>query len=103
MVKSEAFTLSADGIYVQFPALGTVEAAYMPRGRDTWTQKADMPTPRSFFTATVAAGKIYAIGGIAQNVGPVLPTVEEYDPATDTWIAKARYAKRPFRNGSHEH
>ena len=48
-----------------------------------------MPTPRSFFAAAVVSDKIYAIGGVAQNVGPVLGAVEEYDPATDTWTRKA--------------
>ena len=32
-------------------------------------------------------GKIYAIGGGLQGVG--FSTVEEYDPATDTWTKKA--------------
>ncbi len=57
---------------------------------DTWTQKSDMPTPRSTRTC-VLAGKIYAIGGSA--IGLLvrerepwrLKTVEVYDPATDTW------------------
>ncbi|RKU23665.1 hypothetical protein C6499_18050, partial [Candidatus Poribacteria bacterium] len=55
---------------------------------DTWTQKADMPTPRKTRTCVVD-GKIYAIGGLA--VGPTvekrgtLDTVEVYDPATDIW------------------
>ena len=60
---------------------------------DTWTQKADMPTPRSTRTCVVN-GKIYAIGGTAfNNVRQKKPwrldTVEVYDPTTDTW-AKAK-------------
>ena len=52
---------------------------------DTWTQKADMPTPRSASTSVVN-GKIYAIGGTALNQKQWrLDTVEVYDPATDTW------------------
>jgi hypothetical protein len=33
-------------------------------------------------------GKIYAIGGCT-GMANVFPTVEEYDPATDTWTKKA--------------
>ncbi len=50
-----------------------------------WTTKADMPTPRSWFSTSVVDGKIYAIGG--WNGGNT-PTLEEYDPATDTWTKK---------------
>ena len=61
----------------------TVEM-YDPK-TDTWTQKADMPTPRSASTSVVN-GKIYAIGGTALNQKQWrLDTVEVYDPATDTW------------------
>ncbi len=63
---------------------------------DTWTQKADMPTPRTSLSTSVVDGKIYAIGGISEaSYGYRVPTgivytiVEEYDPATDTWIQKA--------------
>ena len=63
---------------------------------DTWTQKADMPTPRTSLSTSVVDGKIYAIGGISDAsygyrvpTGIVYPTVEEYDPATDTWTQKA--------------
>jgi len=49
-----------------------------------------MPTARSSAAASVVDGKIYVIGGIPSNLsGPSLLTVEEYDPATDTWTRKA--------------
>ena len=52
---------------------------------DTWTQKADMPTPRKTMTCVVD-GKIYAVGGwLNTNEQPQLETVVVYDPATDTW------------------
>ena len=76
--------------------LSTVEM-YDPK-TDTWTQKADMPTSRST-SISVVDGKIYAIGGAKRHkrrIGPgvvrdiiELPTVEMYDPATDTWTQKA--------------
>ena len=62
---------------------------------NTWTRKADMPTARGNMdgSSAVVDGKIYVIGG-DQNI-PVIPstygspTVEEYDPSTDTWTRKA--------------
>lgn len=53
---------------------------------NTWTQKANMPTPRYILCACAVNGKIYAIGGRADVA---LKTVEEYDPATNTWTTKA--------------
>ncbi len=50
-----------------------------------WMPRAPMPTGRFNLTAATApSGKIYAIGG---NGGAA--TVEEYDPATDTWTTCA--------------
>ena len=66
---------------------------------DTWEPRADMPTARSAAATSVVDGKIYAIGG--EQVEKVkaykgwinkvkdLPTVEMYDPLTDTWTQKA--------------
>jgi len=55
-----------------------------------WTQKADMPTPRWTQTSAVVNGKIYVIGGASSESDfDVLPTVEEYDPVTNTWTRKA--------------
>lgn len=60
---------------------------------DTWTKKADMPTPRAGLSTSMVNGKIYVIGGTHQRNGvndfTGLSTVEEYDPATDTWTKKA--------------
>jgi N-acetylneuraminic acid mutarotase len=72
------------------PNITTVEE-YDPQ-TDTWTRKADMPTKRDGLSAIALNGKIYAIGGLLEDwdtTGPVLPTVEEYNPATDTWTKKA--------------
>ncbi|NPV80796.1 MAG: hypothetical protein HPY52_11050 [Firmicutes bacterium] len=59
---------------------------------DTWTQKANMLTARrSLGAASPGNGKIYAVGGSTGSV--LMPTPsnanEEYDPATNTWTAKA--------------
>ncbi|MFC1792317.1 kelch repeat-containing protein [Planctomycetota bacterium] len=62
---------------------------------DTWTRKADMPTARGWMSpsSAVVNGKIYVIGGDVAIVDGLfflpIPTVEEYDPAKDTWTRKA--------------
>jgi len=67
---------------------------------DTWTGLAPMPTRRGAAAAAAVNGKIYVIGGAAQLEGDKSPslhpsrpnrslgTVEEYDPATNTWRAR---------------
>ncbi len=72
------------GYVYEIKVLPTVEM-YDPL-TDTWAQKADMPTPRSYLSTSVVDGKIYAIGGVPRTRElPRLETVEVYDPATDTW------------------
>ena len=53
---------------------------------DTWTWRADMPTERGFLSTCAVNGKIYAVGGARTGVDNLTSVVEEYDPATDTWI-----------------
>ena len=67
---------------------------------DEWKELAPMPTRRGAAAAGVAGGKIYVTGGanslpgVTENgIHParphnVLATVEEYDPATNTWRAR---------------
>jgi N-acetylneuraminic acid mutarotase len=67
---------------------------------DEWKELAPMPTRRGAAAAGVAGGKIYVAGGanslpgVTENgIHParphnVLATVEEYDPATNTWRAR---------------
>ncbi len=64
--------------------------AYDP-GTDTWSTKTPMSTPRCWAgVATAMNGKIYAVGGAEGSGGnSALSTVEEYDPATDTWVDRA--------------
>ena len=64
---------------------------------DEWKELAPMPTKRGAASAGVANGKIYVTGGanslpgVTENgIHParphnVVPTVEEYDPATNSW------------------
>ena len=88
-------------------SLSTVEM-YDPK-TDTWERKADMLTARTGVSVSVVDGKIYAIGGTELKRFEIdvfdkvkeewrkarvwdakeLPTVEMYDPVTDTWIQRA--------------
>jgi N-acetylneuraminic acid mutarotase len=68
---------------------------------DAWKGLAPMPTKRGSPVAAVVGGKIYVIGGASMHPGssepavhPARPhrslgTVEEYDPATNTWRARS--------------
>jgi hypothetical protein len=53
---------------------------------NSWTSKAPMQQARAGLGVAVVNGKIYAIGGSAEN--GVVGTNEEYDPASDTWRFK---------------
>ncbi|MFQ5508360.1 MAG: Kelch repeat-containing protein [Leptospirillia bacterium] len=71
---------------VRFASLNTVEC-YDPQA-DRWDLLTPMPTLRSGAHAAVVNGKIYVVGGgFCQDNGKFrfLPTVEIYDPATDSW------------------
>jgi N-acetylneuraminic acid mutarotase len=75
-----------------YQALRTVEV-YDP-ATDTWTTKSEMPTARQGLSTSAVNGKIYAIGGGASSSAlytsvEVFSTVEEYDPAIDTWTTKS--------------
>lgn len=81
---------------------GSVEA-YDPVNR-TWSMKAAMPTPRSYFGVAVIDGVVYTIGGYAFG-GPATglqPTgvVEAYDPATNTWTSKAPMLEPRYEMGA---
>ncbi len=71
--------------------LTTVEE-YDP-ATNTWATRASMPTARGDMGVAAASnGKIYVIGGFYGPTyvpGTYLATVEEYDPATNTWATRA--------------
>jgi hypothetical protein len=64
------------------PALSSADVA-----EDSWVSMASMQVARSSLGVAAVNGKIYAIGGGAEN--GVVGTNEEYDPATDTWTYKS--------------
>lgn len=49
--------------------------------------KKPMPTPRISAAAAVVGNKIYVLGGLSRQ-GRALATVEEYDPAKDSWTRR---------------
>ena len=61
----------------------------------SWTFRTPMPTPRWGVAAVVLEGKVYVIGGQAEN-GAVLDVVERYDPDTDTWETLPRMDDERF-------
>src|SRR2546425_902173 len=60
-------------------------------GSGTWTARASMPTARVGLGVAAINGILYAVGGDprGQPSGGDAATVEAYDPASDTWTAKA--------------
>ncbi|MBI3977576.1 MAG: hypothetical protein HY331_05250 [Chloroflexi bacterium] len=52
-----------------------------------WTTRASMPTRKDFFGAAVLNGKLFVVGG--RNSDGALATVDEYDPAANTWSPRA--------------
>ena len=87
-----------DNRLVNLKFLDVVEA-YDPQ-TDTWTRKQGMSVPRTDFGTGVVAGKIYSIGGYIHPLDkePEAPwridLVEAYDPATDTWMKRAKMQRR---------
>ena len=91
------FTLPASGPPAWAPINNAWE--YDPAA-DSWKALAPMPSKRGAAAAAVVNGRIYVIGGAAVHQGstetsihPARPhravgTVEEYDPATNTWRSR---------------
>jgi hypothetical protein len=80
LLVSLAF-LTASCLMAAKPALSSADVT-----ENSWVSKAPMHQARSRLGAAAVNGKIYAIGGNAEN--GIVGTNEEYDPATDTWIQK---------------
>jgi len=72
-------------------AIGTHEV--FDPATNTWSKRADMPTPRNHAAVGVVGDRIYVIGGRAGSVfipnALNLDLVEEYNPATDQWALRA--------------
>ena len=68
------------------PAAPPQEPTPQPDLPGEWKPSAPMPGVRSELGAGVIDGKIYVVGGRLDN-DKALPTLEVYDPATDSWAA----------------
>src|SRR5436190_8462385 len=71
--------------------------AYDP-GADTWKTLAPLPATRRDLALAAAGGRLYAIGGSAVVGGQCcagVATVEEFDPASGSWAARAPLAVVP--------
>jgi len=55
--------------------------------KQTYLDKAPMPTPRMDAASAVINGKLYVAGG--EQYGSHLAVLEEYDPTLDTWTTRA--------------
>ena len=62
-------------------------SAHVQSAESSWSAKAQLGSARFTLTTCVVNGKIYAMGGGNEAMGPYLPDVEIYDPATDSWKA----------------
>ncbi|MBN1350875.1 hypothetical protein JXJ21_15760 [candidate division KSB1 bacterium] len=61
---------------------------------DFWKLKSDMPTAK-YPVAVTVNDKIYLMGGVSNTKGSIIyTTVDEYDPATETWTAKAEMPRQ---------
>jgi N-acetylneuraminic acid mutarotase len=78
----------ADGIIYVFGGtrtgsnLGITEVEAYDPVKDSWVEKANMPTGRHTLSSCALDGKIYAIGGVTRKGGILraFSTVEEYTP-----------------------
>ena len=79
------------------------QQAFAPPGQGgEWTRRADMPTAREGVRTAVVDGKIYAFGGfVGEWLGDAVPTVEVYDPRTNTWEKRADMPTPRARPSAH--
>jgi N-acetylneuraminic acid mutarotase len=87
-------TSVVDGkIYAMGGNTGVLTVNEYDPATNTWKEKTDMTKRRTELFTSVVDGKIYAIGGgewdSTDRVMISFSTVEEYDPAADTWTPKA--------------
>ncbi|MEK7765674.1 MAG: kelch repeat-containing protein [bacterium] len=83
-----ASAVSIGGYFHYDPSgvVGTVEA--FDPSRNTWTERARLPTPRQMLAGCVLDGRIFAIGGYASGA-EVSAAVESFEPASNAWSRKA--------------
>jgi N-acetylneuraminic acid mutarotase len=101
--RTNAAAVAVDGnIYVIGGSTSPKAVEQYNPATDTWVTKSPMPTARYSTAAAVVDGKIYVIGGTANvSTMPItLTTVEQYDPATDTWTVKSPMPSRRWNTAA---
>jgi len=58
-------------------------------GKNTWSQRASMPTAKYGHSSCVLDGKIYVMGGSITDTSGAFKKMDVYDPILNTWTAKA--------------
>jgi len=89
--SSMLYDAGADRLVLSELTSGRLVSLPVPQSPDrgnTWTRRADMPTPRIGLSTCTVNDKIYAIGGYRQAGARGMRTVEAYDPVTDSWTRK---------------
>ncbi len=88
IVFGAAAAAGDDHLIYLFGGYLTGDAAwqYTP-GSDSWSRKANLPTPRFGLAAVALRGKIYVLGG-SDGTSPSR-ALEVYNPLTNTWQTKA--------------
>ncbi|MEO0838853.1 MAG: kelch repeat-containing protein [Cyanobacteria bacterium J06643_5] len=82
------------------PFSGAVDNAFVfDPATNSWTPLPSMPTARGGANAEVLDGKIYVVGGLA-NDGSSVDTVEVFDPVTGTWSTQASLQTRRDNPGA---
>ncbi len=92
VVNGKIYAIGGSKIHINgkthFLAAINATEAYDP-ATNTWTERAQMPTPRASFATAVYENKIYVIGGhirlTSSSSARLTKMIEVYDPATDTW------------------
>ena len=87
------------------PPRGADFAVYDPPA-DVWRSLPDLPTARNHLAGAAIGGKVYIVGGRFEGgfQSPQSDVVEVYDPASNSWSARARMPKpRGGINGLEAH
>ncbi len=89
LYRVSAFTTTSEGVF--YDKYTEVTTNPPPSTVDVFSRKADFPETLSFnYRLLNAGGKVYVLGGQITPGSSVLnPKVWEYDPAKNTWTAKA--------------
>ena len=90
VVAGKIYAIGGENVFEEPQRLNQMEVYNPVNG--TWTKRAKMPTRRDDVKAAVVRDTIYVIGGAGWprvGWGPVLATIEAYQPKTNHWRKKS--------------